>query len=98
MSAANGENPKMTETMESRHDRYFRNTAEADPAKLVFRAKLQDLLISTLEEGPGSRAVGRITAECLYAFIANEAGAFTPQAVEEVVYILETLLEEASSN
>jgi hypothetical protein len=92
----------MTETMQSDYNGYFarclRNSAEADPVKLAFRTKLQGILISTLEEGPGSRAVARITAECLYAFIQNEAGAFTPQAVEEVVYILERLLEEASSN
>ena len=61
-----------------------------------FRQKLDALLKSTLDEGPGSRAVGRITADVLFDFIANEAGAFCPQAVAEVRGILGDRLEEAT--
>ena len=53
--------------------------------KQEFARCLCGLLGRTIDEGPGARAVVRITAESLAVYIKNEAGAGDPDAVEEAV-------------
>ena len=57
-----------------------------------FQLGLRDLLDATLHEGPGPRAVVRIIAHDLFGYVCNEAGGLAPQAIGEVVDILQSSL------
>ena len=63
--------------------------------KVEFQLRFRRMLDETLDEGPGPRAVGRIIAADLVRFLCNEAGAFTPHPVEEVIHIMRGALADA---
>jgi hypothetical protein len=47
------------------------------------------------DSGVGSKSLAMAVTNALFDFIANEAGAFTPQAIEEITDRLQELLSEA---
>lgn len=57
--------------------------------KTDFIHRLNNLLTETLHEGPGPRVVSRQVADMLTTFIFNEAGAFAPDAIDEVCAIMQ---------
>jgi hypothetical protein len=65
--------------------------------KREFFHSLRDLLLRTLVEGPGPRAVAQITADALARYIMNEAGPMAPDAVEEMVSRLRGHIETATA-
>jgi hypothetical protein len=62
-----------------------------------FSKCLNDLLMRTLDEGPGPRAVAQVTADVLVVYIMNEAGYQAPDAVEEVVSRLRGHIADATA-
>ena len=49
------------------------------------------------DSGVGSKTLAKVVTRALFDFICSEAGAFTPQAVDEITEYLQELLMEVEA-
>jgi hypothetical protein len=63
-----------------------------------FRQKISELLSTTLDDGPGPRAVAMMTGDALAHFLMNEAGADAPERLNEVIAHMRAILEPADAD
>jgi hypothetical protein len=73
------------------------NDGEAKMKKEEFQKKIWELLLTTLDDGPGPHAVALMTGDALARFIMNEAGADAPAAMADVLERMTAALREAEA-